>query len=122
MVYTKQSWVDGDLTRPISAARLTNIENGIGGAHDLAATKLASADAPEVVRDTMGTALVVAFGGRKAVDDVADTVTLQTGALRWDTTTSAWVVWPLIVDDVDPATRATPPPVTDYIWINTGSA
>lgn len=37
MAYTKQSWVDGDGTRPLSAARLTHIEDGIGGAHALAA-------------------------------------------------------------------------------------
>jgi tail-like repeat protein len=38
MTYTKQTWADSPATTsPISAARLTHIEDGIGDAHDLAA-------------------------------------------------------------------------------------
>lgn len=29
MAYEKQTWVDGDKTKPLSAARLTHIEDGI---------------------------------------------------------------------------------------------
>jgi hypothetical protein len=36
MAYTKQDWVNGDATKPVSATRLNHIEDGIEAAHDLA--------------------------------------------------------------------------------------
>lgn len=35
MAYTKQTWVDNDATKPLSAARMNYIENGIEAAHAL---------------------------------------------------------------------------------------
>lgn len=36
MAYTKQDWVNGDATKPVSATRLNHIEDGIEAAHELA--------------------------------------------------------------------------------------
>lgn len=36
MPYSKQTWTDGSSSTPVSAARLTNIENGIFNAQDMA--------------------------------------------------------------------------------------
>lgn len=38
MAYTKQTWIDSDTSRPLSAARLSVIEQGIADAHTLASS------------------------------------------------------------------------------------
>lgn len=42
MVYTKNTWVDDDPTKPLSAARMNNIETGIGTADANATTAIAN--------------------------------------------------------------------------------
>lgn len=71
MVYYKTTWTKGDV---ITAPKLNNIEDGIANA-------VSTDVAAELIRDTMGTALVAGNGIAVNVDDTANTITLvNTGA------------------------------------------
>lgn len=85
MPYAKQTWVNAPATTsPLSAERLNYIESGIEtaqatgeSANTNANSRLLTSAAPELIRDTMGTALVAGANITIAVNDAADTITIS---------------------------------------------
>lgn len=82
MAYSKQTWADNDTERPLSAARMNYIEDGIEAAHNLAGggsggatvgappyILVASSDAPTVVKNSAGASFTC--------DGTADQVQVQ---------------------------------------------
>ena len=58
MAYTAQTWVDGNATYPLSAARMTNIENGLvaaAGVADLGQRSMTTATRDGLASPTTGT-------------------------------------------------------------------
>jgi hypothetical protein len=83
MSYEKQTWVNRDLTKPLNDGRMNHIEDGIFEAAATADAALAAAGgklevsaAPELIRDTMGTALVAGSNVTITPNDAGDTLTI----------------------------------------------
>jgi len=82
MAYSKNpTWVAFPSTStPVTAAKLNNIENGIEATAIVADAALAASAAPELIRDTMGTALVAGTNVTITPNDVGDTITIAATA------------------------------------------
>lgn len=81
MPYSPQTWSDGSGGgTPLSAARLTHIETGVEDADTrltaVEAGKLDTSTAPELIRDTMASALVAGSNVTITPNDGADTITI----------------------------------------------
>lgn len=78
MAYTPQTWANKPATStPVTADRLTYIETGIQGAAATADAALPLAAAAELIRDTIGAALVAGAGVSIVVNDAGDTITIN---------------------------------------------
>jgi len=127
MAYTPQTWANKPATStPVTAERLTVIENGIAAAASTADAALALSAAAELIRDTIGTTLVEGAGIDIAVDDTANTITITATSVttggRLNYTGSAWPTRPVTSDPqiwVSTKHAAAPQPAMELgdMWI-----